>query len=99
MLAFEELRRLLLPLIRAEFEMSSNYQFQNRPRWQFPLTCLHGTRDTYATEANARAWGRFTDKRFELLLSDSEHFLVVDEDQYVIDTINNALVGGGATAT
>ena len=90
-----ELRRLLLPVIRSEFEMASRYRYVADTPWNFPVTCFHGVGDPYASEENARAWGRFTNSRFQLFVLEAEHFLVVDEDRFVIDVINREL--GGAS--
>jgi acyl transferase domain-containing protein/surfactin synthase thioesterase subunit/acyl carrier protein len=86
-----ELRRLILPVIRAEFEMSSRYRYVPEPPWDIPITCLTGIHDTYVTPANANAWSRFTTKRFQLFMVDTEHFLIVDENQFLIRVLNREL--------
>ncbi len=86
-----ELRRLLLPVIRAEFEMSSKYRYAPEAPWDVPITCLTGIRDAYVSPENARSWSRFTTQRFQLFMVDSEHFLIVDDDQFVIRVLNREL--------
>jgi surfactin synthase thioesterase subunit/nucleoside-diphosphate-sugar epimerase len=86
-----ELRRLILPVIRAEFEMSSRYRYTPEAPWDVPITCLTGSRDTYVSPENARSWGRFTRRRFQLFVVDTEHFLVVEDDQMVIRVVNREL--------
>lgn len=86
-----ELCRLILPAIRAEFEMASNYRYTPEPPWDIPITCLTGVHDTYVSAENARSWGRFTNKRFQLYTLDSEHFIVVDDDRFLIRVINREL--------
>jgi acyl transferase domain-containing protein/surfactin synthase thioesterase subunit len=86
-----ELRRLLLPVIRAEFEMSSKYRYTAEAPWDVPITCLTGTRDAYVSPENARSWSRFTARRFQLFMVDTEHFLIVDDDQFVIRVLNREL--------
>jgi surfactin synthase thioesterase subunit len=90
-----ELRRLMLPVIRAEFEMSSRYRHAPEPAWDVPLTCLTGLRDPYVSAENARSWARFTRRRFQLLMVDTEHFLVVDDNEAVIDVVNRELATAG----
>lgn len=87
-----ELRRLLLPVIRAEFEMSAKYRYVTETPWDVPLTCLTGRHDAYVSAENARSWSRFTRQRFQLFTVDTEHFLVVDDDEFVIDVLNRELV-------
>ena len=91
LLGDRELRRLLLPVIRAEFEMSSKYRYTPEEPWDIPITCLTGTRDTYVSPENARSWSRFTARRFQLFMVDTEHFLIVDDDQFVIRVLNHEL--------
>ena len=86
-----ELRRLILPAIRAEFEMSTNYHYVREPPWDVPITCLTGVNDSYVTAENARAWGRFTKKQFQLFMLDSEHFIVVEDDEFLLRVINREL--------
>jgi acyl transferase domain-containing protein/surfactin synthase thioesterase subunit/acyl carrier protein len=86
-----ELRRLILPAIRAEFEMATNYRHDPEPPWDLPITCLTGVHDAYVSAENARSWGRFTQKRFQLFTLDSEHFIVVDDDRFLLDVINREL--------
>ena len=86
-----DLRRLMLPVIRAEFEMSSQYRYTSEPPWDVPITCLTGVHDTYVTPANARSWSRFTMRRFQLFMVDTEHFLIVDNDQFLIRVLNREL--------
>jgi acyl transferase domain-containing protein/surfactin synthase thioesterase subunit len=86
-----ELRRLILPAIRAEFEMASNYRHRPEPPWDIPITCLTGVHDAYVSAENARSWGRFTKKRFQLFTLDSEHFIVVDDDRFLLRVINREL--------
>ena len=89
-----ELRRLILPAIRAEFEMASNYRHTPEPPWDVPITCLTGIHDLYVSAENARSWGRFTKKRFQLFTLDSEHFIVVDDDRFLLRVINRELTSG-----
>jgi epothilone polyketide synthase C len=86
-----ELRRLMLPVVRAEFEMSSKYRYLAEAPWDVPITCLTGIHDAYVSAANARSWGRFTRRRFQLFMVESEHFLVVDDDEFVIRVLNREL--------
>jgi len=88
-----ELRRLVLPVTRADFEMGSKYRYEAEAPWDVPITCLTGIRDVYVSPENARSWSRFTKRRFQLFMVDTEHFLVVDDDQFVIRVLNRELAG------
>ncbi len=91
LLASPELRRLILPTIRADFEMSSKYRYHNAEPLDVPITCLTGINDTYVSLENAESWKRFTRKDFQLHMLDSEHFIVVDDDRSVIQVIDHGM--------
>ncbi len=86
-----ELRTLILPAIRAEFEMASNYRYEPEEPWDVPITCLTGAHDAYVSADNARSWARFTKRRFQLFTLESEHFIVVDDDRFLIRIVNREL--------
>src|SRR5262245_11824376 len=58
MLSQPELRGVLLPVVRAEFEMASRYEFPATEPWDVPITCFHGSEDPYVTREDALAWGQ-----------------------------------------
>jgi surfactin synthase thioesterase subunit len=86
-----ELRRLILPVIRAEFEMSSNYRYAAGATLDAPITCLTGLHDTYVTAENAAAWSRFTTGRFQLITVETDHFLVVDDAELLLGVVDREL--------
>jgi surfactin synthase thioesterase subunit len=86
-----ELRNLLLPTIRAEFAMASNYQCTVESPWDIPITCFIGLDDSYVTREDAMAWSRFTRSAFTIHMRQGTHFLLVDDRDFILDTINRAL--------
>ncbi len=88
-----ELRRLLLPVVRADFAMAFHYRFAPAPPWNAPVTCFVGLGDPYVTREDALEWGRYTQVAFRLLLRETAHFLIVDDRQFIVDTINRELGG------
>jgi acyl transferase domain-containing protein/surfactin synthase thioesterase subunit/acyl carrier protein len=101
MLKSSELRTLMLPVIRAEFEMAFKYRFRQEPSWTFPITCFKGEDDLYVTRADILSWSRFTTSSFQVHIRQGEHFLLVDDRDFMVRTINrdlNDLVPGGPGA-
>jgi acyl transferase domain-containing protein/surfactin synthase thioesterase subunit len=89
-----ELRRLLLPAVRADFAMAARYRFASIPPWDAPITCFIGHGDPYVTRQDALQWGRYTRGGFQVWVRPTAHFLIVDERPFILDTINRALVLG-----
>jgi len=90
-LASAELQQLLMPAIRAEFRMAARYRYQPEPPWNTPITCFAGLDDPYATREDALGWSEHTRNAFTLHLCEGSHFLVVDDREFIVDTINRVL--------
>ncbi len=93
MLAIPELRELVLPVVRAEFEMASRYVFVPPSPWSVPITSFRGRDDVYVTHEDALAWRDLTTGDFNLFTRDGAHFGVVDDRAFILDVISDALAG------
>jgi acyl transferase domain-containing protein/surfactin synthase thioesterase subunit/acyl carrier protein len=91
MLKNPELRALVLPVVRAEFAMASAYRYRRQAVWNFPITCFNGEDDLYVTHADILSWGRFTTSSFQVHIRQGEHFLLVDDADFLMRTINRAI--------
>jgi surfactin synthase thioesterase subunit/acyl carrier protein len=87
-----ELRRLMLPVIRAEFQMAINYQFVREPPWEIPITCFAAKGDPYVSRRHALGWGRFTNSRLQVHIREGAHFAVVDDVAFIHGVINQELL-------
>jgi epothilone polyketide synthase C len=88
-----ELRQLMLPVIRAEFEMALNYDFVKEPPWDIPITCFAGLDDPYVSRDHALGWGRFTNSRLQVHIRQGAHFAVVEDVAFIHGVINRELSG------
>ena len=91
LLSDPELRELMLPVIRAEFQMASNYKFVREPPWDIPITCFAAKGDPYVSRKHALGWGRFTNSRLQVHIRDGAHFAVVDDMAFIHGVINQEL--------
>jgi acyl transferase domain-containing protein/surfactin synthase thioesterase subunit/acyl carrier protein len=87
------LRGLMLPTIRAEFEMAFNYRYVAEPAWPVPITCFAGLGDTYAGPTEMLDWIRFTTSTFKVYQRDGEHFLLVDDKEFLQAVVGHELAG------
>jgi epothilone polyketide synthase C len=85
------LRRLIMPVIRAEFQMATDYRFVREPPWEIPITCFAAKDDPYVSRKHALGWGRFTNSRFQVHIREGAHFAVVDDMAFIHDVINQEL--------
>jgi epothilone polyketide synthase C len=98
LLSDPELRRLMLPVVRAEFQMATNYQFVREPPWDIPITCFAAKGDPYVSRHHALGWGRFTNSRLQVHIREGAHFAVVDDAAFIHDVINQELRGYSGSA-
>jgi acyl transferase domain-containing protein/surfactin synthase thioesterase subunit/acyl carrier protein len=87
-----ELRRLMLPVIRAEFKMASDYEYVSEQPWEIPITCFAARGDPYVSRRHVLGWGRFTNSRFQVHIREGAHFAVVDDATFIHGVINQELL-------
>jgi acyl transferase domain-containing protein/surfactin synthase thioesterase subunit len=94
LLRHPKLRQLILPVVRAEFQMATNYRFVREPPWEIPITCFAAKGDPYVSREHALGWGRFTNSRLQVHIREGAHFAVVDDVAFIHDVINRELQDG-----
>ncbi len=90
-LAQPELRRLLLPTVRADFALTAAYRYEPEPPWDVPVTCFAGLDDPYVSREDAGGWSDYTRRSFRLHWRQGAHFLVVEDRDFIIETLNREL--------
>jgi epothilone polyketide synthase C len=88
MLEVPKLRKLLLPTIRAEFEMASNYRYRTVAPFPFPISSFIGDLDPWVSAEDSAAWGELTRGGFTNHVRKGSHFLMADDRDYILHTIN-----------
>jgi len=92
MLEIPRLRKLLLPTIRAEFGMAYNYEFRPVEPFDFPISSFVGESDPWVSEDDSAAWGELTRGEFNNHVRKGSHFLMAEDGDYILETINNEFV-------
>lgn len=75
-LANEELSRLFLPILRADFEVCQSYRPAALPPLAVPVVALGGLADPSVDEEALRPWERTTSRSFSLRLLAGDHFFL-----------------------
>lgn len=75
----EELMRLVLPTIRADFEVCETYQYAEGVKLDCPITAFGGWQDEMLSEQGMNAWQELTDGACEVLMFEGGHFFLFDE--------------------
>lgn len=92
MLEQAELRDIVLPTVRAEFEMTDQYVYLPEEPFPVPITCFRGDRDEYFRPVDARIWRKFTSRKFELFTRDVGHFAIVEDFDFIRETVEERLL-------
>jgi surfactin synthase thioesterase subunit len=92
MLEIPKLRKILLPTIRAEFGMAYNYNHQLAEPFAFPISSFVGDSDPWVSEEDSAGWGELTRGGFTNHVCKGSHFLMAEDGDYIVQTINNEFV-------
>ncbi|GAA5078341.1 thioesterase II family protein [Streptomyces similanensis] len=87
----EELMRLALPVLRADYTLLDSYRYVPGPPLDCPVTALNGKEDHKVTPADAEAWREHTTGSFDSLVFPGGHFYLVDQRAEVTGTITARL--------
>jgi acyl transferase domain-containing protein/surfactin synthase thioesterase subunit len=90
-LANPELRRLLLPAVRADFATLADYRASRDAPASLPITCIAGLEDPYVSRRDAIEWSEYTDSLFKIHFLASAHYLIIEEREAILDVINHDL--------
>jgi surfactin synthase thioesterase subunit len=84
LLADEEIRALLLPVLRGDYTAIETYRHPPGPPLRCPITALIGDSDPRISLDDARAWGEHTSGPVELRVFPGGHFYLADAKREVI---------------
>lgn len=82
-----ELMDLMLPVLRADFELVQTYEYKQGPALDFPLTALGGAQDPEVSRSHLEAWRQYTDSRFSLRLLPGDHFYLRTSEDLLLQFI------------
>ncbi|MER6951897.1 alpha/beta fold hydrolase [Nonomuraea sp. NPDC000554] len=90
-LADEELRKLVLTTVRADYRAIETYRPEAGARLDCPISALTGDADPLTTLAEAQAWSTHTNSGFELHVFSGGHFFIRDHNAAVAKAILKCL--------
>lgn len=89
-----DLRRLLLPGLRADFEVFERYRASTASPFHCPVTCLRGAVDPLVDEADCDAWAAYTSGPYRRSEVSGGHFFSADEAHAAAAIVSAALSAG-----
>lgn len=86
-LEHQELMELLVPIMRADFEVCETYQPQEVRKIKAPLTVLGGINDPGAPRADLEVWSDFTTEEFNVRMFPGDHFYLLQQKINLLQAI------------
>jgi surfactin synthase thioesterase subunit len=91
LLADPRVMRLLMPGLRADFQLNDAYRHQPGPALTCPVTTLGGRTDPYVDQAGLAAWARHSTGAFALHTLDGGHFFLHSSRQALLRILSGVL--------
>lgn len=86
-----ELLQLILPLLRADFELCQTYQYTHEPPLRLPIVAFGGAEDTEVDYAQLAAWREQTTGPFSLHMLPGDHFFINTSQPSLLQVISKEL--------
>jgi surfactin synthase thioesterase subunit len=91
---FPELREMLLPALRADFEMDETYTPGDTEPLDVPVTAVFATNDTFVSRDDMRSWQKVTTAEFSLVEMAGGHMYPADEPRPLLDLVSTTIAAG-----
>ncbi len=86
-LEHKELMDLMIPILRADFEVCETYTYSERPSFNCPITAFGGLQDKGAPKDYMQAWEKHTSGIFNLRLFPGGHFFLLEHTPTLIQSL------------
>jgi surfactin synthase thioesterase subunit len=83
--------KLLLPLLRADFEMIQTYRYSRQEPLACPITALGGLQDHVVKHEELKAWREQTTGVFSLRLFPGNHFFIHTAQVLLLETLSREM--------
>ena len=90
-LEHQELMPLLLPLLRADFELAETYVYRAEPPLDVPISAYGGQQDSGATREELERWQELSIAGFKLRMFSGDQFFWHSAQAPLLEAINREL--------
>ncbi|MBO6636947.1 MAG: thioesterase [Roseitalea sp.] len=97
-IAHPELLDLVLPVLRADFELAETYRHRERPALSVPIHALYGQDDPIVSPEEVEGWGVLTDAGFSMKALPGGHYLIDSHAEALLSAVTSALSPGARPA-
>lgn len=86
-----ELMQMLIPIIRADFEVCQTYQYTDEPPLECPISAFGGIEDDEETREKVEAWQQQTSKKFSSRMIPGDHFFIHSSERLILELLSREL--------
>jgi medium-chain acyl-[acyl-carrier-protein] hydrolase len=86
-----ELMEVMLPVLRADFRLVSDYAHRAGPVFETPISVFAGNSDSFDSSADYESWGELTRCECKTHWFDGGHFFIESQREKVLDTLRRVL--------
>ncbi len=90
-----EIRRLLLPAVRADFAVFRSYVYEPQPPLPVPITAIAGRADPIVSAAHLTSWRQHTTAAFRVQFLPGDHGVIETQRPRLIALVGAELQGDG----
>lgn len=90
--ANEQIKQLMIPVLRADVRMAEGYQYKNREPFKQDIYIFYGEDDILVTREGMDAWSKETTKQANRVSFPGDHFYFKEHSQIVMARINEVLL-------
>lgn len=90
-LADEEFRSLVLPALRADFQVHETYVYKDKEPLDCDIAAFGGIDDHLVNESELAAWSSHTKENFRLETFQGDHFYIVEDPEPLLMTMRARL--------
>jgi len=94
-LEHEELMELLLPTLRADFELCETYEYRGPDPLACPVLAFGGSEDPNVSPEELRGWGEMTRGGFRDLILPGGHFFLETHSEEILRRVREAIPASG----
>jgi len=91
----EELRQIMLPLLRADFAVYETYGYSTEPPLNCPISAFGGSQDHRVSRSDLEAWRDQTSVSFSLRMFPGDHFFLNTTQPPLLGALSQELRGYG----
>lgn len=86
-----ELMRLMLPLLRADFELVQTYEYRSEPPLEYPISVFGGLQDHEVNRESLEAWREQTNASCTVQMFPGDHFFLNTARPLLLRTLTQKL--------